>query len=143
NNVRSGFHNARVAPEVAVALAAAMVPEEPVDFVFRYLVPWLTGKVVPLATDPAAARATLHAAFRQRAKSAPPGSTLQLGAFQGACSTGPADLLEQWLAGRDLPAGVRVDLALRWRMLRRLAALGAVDVARLDAELAVEPSTEA
>ncbi len=143
NNVRSGFHNAEVAPDAAVALAARLVPEESTDYVFRYLVPWLTGKVVPLTADPEAARATLHRAFRERTDTSPAGSTLQLGAFQGACSTGAPELLEGWLAGAGLPAGVEIDLALRWRMLRRLAALGAIDLAGLEAALAADPSTEA
>ena len=48
-----------------------------------------------------------------------------------------------WAGGGDLPEGIALDVDLRWRVLVRLATLGAVDLDRLDAELAVEPTGDA
>jgi aminopeptidase N len=42
--------------------------------------------------------------------------------------------LRSWAAGEDLPSGLRLDTDLRWRLVQQLAALGAVDGARLDIE---------
>jgi len=63
-----------------------------------------------------------------------------------ACSS-DADLLLGWLdAGRTgmgrTGDGVAVEADLRWRVLRRLAELGAVDVHRIDDEEAADPSAE-
>jgi aminopeptidase N len=43
-------------------------------------------------------------------------------------------LLDAWTRGETLPDGVRLDTDLRWRLVQRLAALGAVDTDRLDQE---------
>jgi aminopeptidase N len=42
--------------------------------------------------------------------------------------------LQAWAAGDDLPPGLRLDTDLRWRLVQRLAALGAIDEQRLDSE---------
>jgi aminopeptidase N len=42
--------------------------------------------------------------------------------------------LQAWAAGQDLPAGLRLDTDLRWRLVQQLAVLGAVDSDRLDEE---------
>jgi aminopeptidase N len=67
------------------------------------------------------------------------GSELQLSAFRAAVHTcdDPA-ALRDWM-GR-LPDGIDMDLDLRWRLLTRLATLGATDRAELDAALADEPT---
>ena len=46
-------------------------------------------------------------------------------------------------AAATCPTGIALDVDLRWRVLVRLATLGAVDLDRLDAELAVEPTGDA
>ncbi|MFS3130458.1 aminopeptidase N [Nocardioides sp. Bht2] len=144
NNVRSALHNAEVSPAQAIDLAAVTLVDEQVEDAFRSLVPWLLQKAVPLTRDPAAARARLHEAFRIRADSAEPGSTLQLGAMQGLISTASdVELLDGWRREIGLPDGVTLDLALRWRIIDRLAVLGAVDETELAAEFRVEPSTQA
>jgi aminopeptidase N len=43
-------------------------------------------------------------------------------------------VLQAWAAGNDLPAGLRLDTDLRWRLVQQLAVLGAVDGGRLDEE---------
>jgi aminopeptidase N len=68
-------------------------------------------------------------------------STLQLSAFQAAVSSASdAGLLRAWLAGDGLPDGIALDLDLRWRVLVRLAVLGEVDRAELQAALDAEPT---
>lgn len=144
NNVRSALHNAQVSPAQVVDLAVVTLPDEEVDDAFRSLVPWLAGKVVPLSADPQAAADRLHAAFLTRATSAEAGSSLQLGAFQGAVATAhDTGLLDAWRRGERLPDGVALDLSVRWRIITRLAVLGGIDRDGLDAEFRMDPSTQA
>jgi len=86
----------------------------------------------------------VHAAAAARLEEVEAGSEHQLAAFRllVATSTGPDDL-EAWASGARLPDGIALDLDLRWRALVRLATLGAVDLDRLDAELAAEPTGDA
>ncbi|HEX8497246.1 MAG TPA: aminopeptidase N [Actinomycetales bacterium] len=55
--------------------------------------------------------------------------------------TGDAGMLRGWLDGREVPAGLDVDVDLRWRVLRRLAVLGAADEADVAAERARDSSS--
>ncbi|MFF8605259.1 aminopeptidase N [Streptomyces sp. NPDC015346] len=50
------------------------------------------------------------------------------------------DTIAAWLAEGTVPGGPEVDPELRWRILARLAVLGAVDEAAIDEELAHDPS---
>ncbi|MEV0279603.1 aminopeptidase N [Streptomyces sp. NPDC050610] len=50
------------------------------------------------------------------------------------------DTLHDWLQAGTVPGGPRLDPELRWRILTRLAALGATTPADIDAELARDPS---
>ena len=141
NSVRSAYHHAHVAPEAVLDLLEAWLPAEDQDAALQYTLGWVLAKVVPLAADPGTAAARVHTASLAAAQAAEPGSTLQLAAYQAAVSScASTDLLEGWLMGRDLPAGVELDLALRWRVLVRLAVLGAVDRDDLDAHLEAEPT---
>jgi aminopeptidase N len=141
NNVRSGFHNAAVAPDAVVDLWVAGLPTEDCDDALQYTTPWLLTKVVPLTGDPAAALDRIHDAAMARAGSAAVGSTLQLAAFQLAASSArDSGLLRAWLAGDRLPDGIELDLDLRWRILVQLAGLGAVDRTELQAALDAEPT---
>ncbi|WP_372736975.1 ERAP1-like C-terminal domain-containing protein, partial [Nocardioides sp.] len=102
----------------------------------------LLGWVVPLASEGALAR--LHASALESVRAAVRGSELQLSAFRAVLSTAQdATALERWAAGQDLPQGLDPDLDLRWRALVGLAAQGAIDLERLDAELAAEPTNDA
>ncbi|MEQ4500975.1 aminopeptidase N [Nocardioides kribbensis] len=141
NGVRSGYHHAAVAPAAVVDLVEAWLPTEDSDAAIAFTVPWLLRDVLPLTTDGDDAAARVHEAGLAGALAAPAGSTLQLAAFQAAAATAPADRLEHWIAGEGLPDGVEVDDELRWRLLVRLAALGATDRSALDRWLAQEPTT--
>ncbi len=50
------------------------------------------------------------------------------------------DTIAAWLADGTVPGGPELDPELRWRVLGRLAVLGAADEAQIDAELARDPS---
>ena len=57
-------------------------------------------------------------------------------------SAGDADELRSWLDA-GVPGGPALDEDLRWRLLRRLTVLGAVDGVEIDAALAASPDEEA
>jgi aminopeptidase N len=85
-------------------------------------------------------RDRLAEAMAGRLAEAAPGSDQQLvfaRAFAAAART-PAHttVLEGWLAGREVPAGLAVDTDLRWTFLQRLVALAAVAPDAIEAELA-------
>jgi aminopeptidase N len=141
NNVRSAFHNAALAPADALDLLEAGVPVEDSDDAIFTIMPWAMAKVAPLSADPAEALRRIHATAVAKVDSAATGSTLQLSAFQAAVSSAQdAGLLRSWLGGAGLPDGIELDLDLRWRVLVRLAVLGEVDRAELQAALDAEPT---
>jgi aminopeptidase N len=141
NNVRSAFHNAAIDPADVLDLVEAGLPVEDSDDALFYTMPWVLAKVVPLTADPGAALDRVHGATTAKALAAGSGSPLQLAAFQAAVSSaGSASRLRDWLQGREVPPGVEVDLDLRWRILVRLAVLGATDRGELQAELDAEPT---
>jgi aminopeptidase N len=141
NNVRSGFHNAAVAPDHVVELYVTGLATEDCDDAIHYTTAWLLTKVVPLTSSPDDALGRIHEAALARVATSAEGSTLQLAAFQLAASSArDAGALRAWLAGDELPAGLEVDLDLRWRILVQLAALGATDRAELQEALDAEPT---
>jgi len=69
---------------------------------------------------------------------------LALAAARGlAATTSDVELLEGWLSAGHTRTGVEVDTNFRWRVLRRLAELGATDTDRIAEQLAADPSTQA
>ncbi|KQW52968.1 aminopeptidase N [Nocardioides sp. Root1257] len=139
NNVRSAFHNGALSPAAVVDLVVASAPVESTEDSKRRLAPWLYGDVLPLA--PAGSLERVHAAALGKLGSTEVGSEFQLSAFRMAVSTAsdPAEL-RGWLAAT--PTGIDLDLDLRWRVLGRLAALGATDADELRAALDAEPTGE-
>ena len=145
NAVRDGVSNATVDPEAALRLVEAGIPHETQDIGVAALSSFAVGTLADkLLPDPEAARARFHAAALRRVESAQESSGVQLAAVRGAvASAADPELLRRWLAG-DVPApGVEVDLDLRWRILVRLATLGAVGRTELDAAFDAEPSAKA
>jgi aminopeptidase N len=137
NGVRSGFHNAAVSPADVVDLVVASPPVESTEDTKRRLGSWLLGDVLPLA--PAGSLERVHAAALGKVSSTPAGSEHQLSGLRMAISTATApDVLRGWLA--TTPDGIDLDLDLRWRILVRLATLGATDRAELQAALDAEPT---
>ena len=70
-------------------------------------------------------------------------SSLRLAAtrLQAASASDP-DLMHSWLDAGRTDRGVVIDADLRWKVLGRLAELGAVDPARIDTEAADDRSTQ-
>ncbi|HEY7145727.1 MAG TPA: aminopeptidase N [Streptosporangiaceae bacterium] len=92
----------------------------------------------------AAGKQQLAAAGISLLRDAQPGSDHQLAWAQlvswTATSPGQLDLLAGLLDGGTEVAGLAVDTELRWAFLRRLAAAGRAGDARIDAELAADPT---
>ena len=125
-------------------LAVSSLPIEDTEDTRRRTMAWLMGWVVPLQADPAAALAQLHTAARGKLAAAAPTSEEQLAAFRAAVATcASEEQLTTWLGRADLPEGIDLDLDLRWRVLGRLATLGAVDLAELDRQLEADPTAVA
>jgi aminopeptidase N len=84
--------------------------------------------------DLLAGLATMAAAESRAAEA---GSDVQLSWTKGwvSCSRDAA-ALAALLAEEEVPTGLRVDTELRWHVVRRLAVLGAITAADIDAELA-------
>ena len=139
--VRSAFHNAAIDPARVLDVAEVAIPSETNDDAVGYTLPWLVKKVAPLSRRPLVALDRVHGASRALLTNATPGSTVQLAAFQASvASATDGELLETWLAGRDLPDGIALDLDLRWRVLVQLASLGRQDQAGLQEHLDAEPT---
>jgi aminopeptidase N len=144
SNIRSALHNAAVDPVDVLEIAVRSLPVEDTEDSKRRTMAWVYGWVVPLQPDPQAALARLHEAARRKVAEAAPTSEEQLAAFRAAIGTASdTALLEAWVAADGLPEGIPLDVELRWRMLVRLATLGAVDLAELDRQLEAEPNAVA
>jgi aminopeptidase N len=144
NNVRTGFHNAAVAPRAVLDLLEAAVPGEESDDALSTVLGWVLGKVIPLAHDRSTALDRVHRACLTRVQTSEPGSSVQLAAFRGAVgSATEIAVLTGWLACHDLPPGLELDPDLRWLLLVQLASLGTLDEAALLAELAGAPTSKA
>ncbi|MGW3605658.1 aminopeptidase N [Micromonospora sp. NPDC005161] len=126
-----------------VELMVAALPAE-TEVIIAEDVLTLSRSLVDRYLDPltrSAALARVAGACRQLLDGAPAGESLQLAAARGwIAATTDADLLTGWLAGRDVPTGLKVDAELRWLVLRRLVVLGAAGAAEIDAEVAADRS---
>ncbi len=149
NTARNAVHHARLDPDLAVDLLCAGIPTEAQDTALGALAVWsgddgdggrgtLHDKLLSVVRNRAAARERLHAAFGERAASAPAGSDIQLAAVLGAIGTATdTEALQALLTGDAWP-GLVVDAGFRWRVVRRLTSLGALNRDDLDRELARE-----
>jgi aminopeptidase N len=137
NNLRGALHDAEVDPADVLDLVVGSLPVEDTEDARRRTLTWVFAKVVPLAGPGALAR--VHDAALAKLAALEPGSERQLAAFRAAitASEDPAEL-RAWLAAA--PTGLDLDLDLRWRLLVRLATLGATDRAELQAALDAEPT---
>jgi aminopeptidase N len=140
NNVRTGAYNAAIDPADLIDLVAASLPIEDTEDSRRRTLAWVFGWVVALG--PADALDRVHDAALGKLTSNEPGNELQLAAFRTAISAATsADALRVWLVVP--PEGIEIDADLRWRVLVRLATLGATDRDELQAALDAEPTAVA
>ncbi|HEX5088437.1 MAG TPA: aminopeptidase N [Nocardioides sp.] len=143
SNVRSALHNAAVDPVDVLDIVVRSLPIEDTEDTPRRTMAWVYGWVIPLQPDPEAAVAQVHGASRAKLAAADPTSEEQLAAFRAAIATAEAGILRTWLSGDQLPDGIPLDVDLRWRILVRLATLGAADLAELDRQLEADPNAVA
>ncbi|MGW0214602.1 aminopeptidase N [Micromonospora chokoriensis] len=124
-----------------VDLMVAALPTE-TEVIIAEDVLTLSRSLVDRYLDPltrSAALARVAEACQRLLDGAPAGESLQLAAARGwIAATTDDDLLVGWLAGRDVPAGLKVDAELRWAVLRRLVVLGAAG----EAEIAIEAAAD-
>ncbi|MFF5178018.1 aminopeptidase N [Micromonospora sp. NPDC000316] len=127
-----------------VDLMVAALPAE-TEVIIAEDVLTLSRSLIDRYLDPltrSAALARVAGACRQLLDSAPAGESLQLAAARAwVAATTDADLLTGWLAGRDVPAGLKADAELRWSVLRRLVVLRAAGEVEIAAEAAADPSS--
>ncbi|MEV7429352.1 aminopeptidase N [Nocardioides sp. NPDC092400] len=145
NNVRTAVHDAAADPAAVVDLVVSRFPVEDPEDPFqsgmpRRTIPWVFSTLLPLAPEGSVER--VHEAAVARLAALEPGSEGQLAAFRASVrSAGDPEVLRGWL--QAAPDGIDVDADVRWRLLHRLAVLGATDVAELDAALADSPTAAA
>ena len=143
NTIRGNVHNAVLPLDEALTLVEAALPVEEDETGVQQLGLFGTRRLIGWALDPAAAASRVHAAAIAGLQQAPPAGGRQLGLFQAAVATSDsAERLRAWLSSASLPDGLELDRDLRWRVLIRLATLGAVDVDELQAELDRNPDAE-
>ncbi len=131
-----------------VKILAGGMGAEPVVSVLQIL--HLTAsRLMALNADPdwlPEGKTELAAAALELLRSAEPGSDHQLAWAQllgwTATTAGQLDFVAGLLNGTQTVTGLTVDTELRWSLLRRLAATGAVTDAEIDAELAGDPTDE-
>jgi aminopeptidase N len=91
----------------------------------------VVARFVPPALVPAT-DARVAAACHALLAAAPSGSGLALAAARGYIATAQPDPLREWLT-RGAPAGLDLDVELRWAVFARLAALGATNAVEIAA----------
>ncbi|MFJ8695226.1 aminopeptidase N [Streptomyces roseolilacinus] len=146
NTLRDMVRDGDLAPADYLATAHAHLPEETdvslVDSVLGFALHQIADRYVP-AADRGAARATLTDLARDLIRRTEDGENpgLRLTAVRHFVDcTDRTGTLHAWLGDGAVPGGPDLDPELRWRVLRRLAALGATDEAAIDAELDRDPS---
>ncbi|HEY8451073.1 MAG TPA: aminopeptidase N [Natronosporangium sp.] len=126
-----------------VALIQAALPAETEVVVVEDVLS-LSRNLIDRYLPPDARRAALDRvaeACHRLLDSASPGGSMQLAAARGLVSaSADVELLRRWLAGDDVPAGLAVDVDFRWSLMQRLAVLGAIGEAEIDAALAADTS---
>jgi aminopeptidase N len=145
NAVRDAVRDSDLAAGTALDILLQALAAEPVDLVlaevFQFATDQLAGVFAP-ADQRAGRRRRICELAGQLLAAAEPGSDRQLTAIRAllkACDD--ATLLRSWRAGEAVPDGLVLDTELRWLLVTRLAALGALSEAEIDAELAADAST--
>ncbi|MEU9994880.1 aminopeptidase N [Streptomyces sp. NPDC050848] len=146
NTLRDMVRDGELEPDAYLATAVAHLPEETdlaiVQGVLAFARTQIADRYLPLDERPAAL-AQLTALARTLIRHTEDGDApgLRLTAVRTFISSATQpDTIAGWLADGTVPGGPEIDPELRWRILARLAVLGAVDDAAIDAELARDPS---
>ncbi|WP_309059038.1 aminopeptidase N [Streptomyces sp.] len=146
NALRDMVRDGELEPEAYLATAAAHLPEETDLALVQGVLAFATGHIADRYLTPGrrpAGLATLTGLCRDLIRRTEDGDHpgLRLIAVRHRIDTvAHPDTIAAWLADGTVPGGPELDPELRWRVLARLAALGAVDEADIAAELERDPS---
>ncbi|GGV50843.1 aminopeptidase [Streptomyces longisporoflavus] len=146
NSLRDMVRDGELQGTVYLDTARAHLPDETdlalVQGVLAFATTYVAGRYLPPDQRPAAL-ATLTELCRDLIRRTEDGSHpgLRLTAVRGFIdvATRP-DPLQEWLTEGTVPGGPELDPELRWRVLTRLAVLGAADESAIAAELERDPS---
>lgn len=133
-------------PATYLATAAAHLPEETDLAVVQGVLAFARNHIADHYTAPdrrGAALTTIATIARTLLRRTEDGSEagLRLTAVRALIdSATQPDTIAAWLADGTVAGGPELDPELRWRILSRLAVLGAVDEAAIDTALAADPS---
>ncbi|MFE9630301.1 aminopeptidase N [Streptomyces sp. NPDC006463] len=146
NSLRDMVRDGELDPRDYLATAEAHLPEEHdlaiVEGVLTFARTQIATRYVAPA-DRTAALATINAIGRALLRRTEDGSDpgLRLTAVRALIdSATQPETVAAWLADDSVPGGPELDPELRWRILARLAVLGAVGETEIDAALAADPS---
>ncbi|MFC7845216.1 aminopeptidase N [Streptomyces sp. NPDC057382] len=146
NALRDAVRDGELAPAAYLETARAHLPLETdlavVQGVLAFATTYLTDRYLTPEERPAAL-ATLSELCRDLIRRTEDGDHpgLRLIAVRHRIDVAAhPDTIAAWLADGTVPGGPELDPELRWRVLARLAVLGATDEAAIDAELERDPS---
>jgi aminopeptidase N len=143
NAVRDAVRNSDLAPAAALELVLGAAAAEPEELLVAELLQFATRELAGSYAEPSerpARRRAVSATAGRLLGQAAPGTDRQLAvarAYLRACDD--IEVLQSWRA-RRFPEGLVIDPELRWALLTRLAALGALTAEEIGAELAADSS---
>lgn len=146
NSLRDAVRDGELAPDAYLDIARAHLPRETDVALVQGVLAFAAGQIADRYLTPErrpAALATLTELCRDLVRRTEDGSHpgLRLTAVRHRIDVAAhPHTIAAWLAEGTVPGGPELDPELRWRVLSRLAALGAVDEDTLAAELARDPS---
>ncbi|WDF37358.1 aminopeptidase N [Streptomyces sp. T12] len=146
NALRDAVRDGELAPGAYLEAARAHLPHESDLAVVQGVLAFATAQVADRYVTPEerpAALSTLSSLCRDLIRRTEDGDNpgLRLIAVRHFVDVAAhPDTIAAWLADGTVPGGPELDPELRWRVLSRLAVLGAVDEAAIAAELARDPS---
>ncbi|MFF3321765.1 aminopeptidase N [Streptomyces sp. NPDC002889] len=146
NAARDMVRDGELAPTAYLEAAAAHLPRESdtavVQGVLGFAAADIADRYLPAEQRPAALTTLTHicrALLRRTEDGSDPG--LRLTAVRHFIDAVPQpEPIQEWMADGSVPGGPELDPELRWRILRRLAVLGATDEPAIAAELDRDPS---
>ncbi len=146
NALRDAVRDGELAPTAYLAIARTHLPHERdlalVDGVLTFAGAHVTDRYLTPEQRPAALTTLTDLCrdlIRRTEDGDHPGLRLIAVRHRIATAAHP-DTIAAWLADGTVPGGPELDPELRWRILTRLAVLGATDEATIAAELAADPS---